>query len=129
MNSVRELHSKSFQMLRNQNSSSSRHDKSNHNHKHGKIQTLLSLKNSLLYYRVFFITSIHLQVWLHITRLIQICYICVLPKRKISYVLSMTSKQTVHQGQMSDILRTLRLTPAERSHLEPQTEARGEYRY
>jgi len=72
------------------------------------------VKNSLLYYRIFLITSIQVQVWIHLKRVIQVQVLilqdCVLPKRKSggvhcrvpSCVPVMTLKQTIHQGWMSD---------------------------
>ena len=82
MNPTGELHAESFQMLRNKNSSPGRHNKSITSTNKARSKQYFHL-NSQLYYEIFFITSIHAQLWLHLTRVIQdMLHICVLSERK-----------------------------------------------
>ena len=74
-NHTRKLHAKSSQMLWNQNSP----PRADATRSQSQSQTRrdlnkTSILNSLLYYRVFSIISIHVQVWLHLIRIYKICY-------------------------------------------------------
>jgi len=107
MNPTRELHAKSVQTLQSKKSLPKQtQQQANHKHKQGNIQMILYL-NSLLYHRVLLITFIHVQVWLHLTKVTQdLLHVCVLPKRKIRYALGritnsiheIASKQTIRHG-------------------------------
>ena len=103
MNPTRELNNNSFQTSWSQSSSPSRHPTTK---KTKRVRSKQCFHfSSQFYHKVFSITPIYIQAWLHLIRVIQdLLHECVLPERKSIYALchvpnnaqKMTPEQIIH---------------------------------